>query len=59
MVEAAIHSAEEGRRVSISEVLGDAYEVAVRSEDDPDIRAVLSGWPSVEEAVGSTRLTAQ
>jgi predicted dehydrogenase len=54
MVEAAIRAAEEGRRVSISEVLRDAYEAAVGSEEDPEIRAVLDGWPSVEDAIGST-----
>ena len=52
MVEAAIRSAEEGRRVTVAEVLDDAYVSAVQAEEDPEIRAVLAGWTSVHDAVG-------
>jgi predicted dehydrogenase len=52
MVEAAIVSAEERRRVTIEEVLEDAYATAVRVENRDDVRAALQGWPSVLDAVG-------
>ena len=52
MVEAAIRSAEEDRRVAIAEVLDAGYLHAVQAESDPEIRAVLAGWPSVHDAVG-------
>jgi predicted dehydrogenase len=54
MVEAAVRSAEESRRVLISEVLLDAYQTALADERDPDLRAALAGWPSVQDAVAST-----
>ena len=53
MVEAAIRSAEEDRRVLIAEVLESAYAAALAGEQDPDLRAVLESWPSVHEAVGA------
>jgi predicted dehydrogenase len=52
MVEAAIRSAEEHRRVPIAEILDDAYERAVREEPDPAVRAALQAWPSVHTMVG-------
>jgi len=52
MVEAAIASAAEGRRVLIAEVLDRAYAEAVRTERDPDLRAVLESWTSVQDIVG-------
>ncbi len=52
MVEAAIRSAGEGRRVLIAEVLDQAYAEAVRTETDPDIKAVLVSWSSVHDVVG-------
>jgi predicted dehydrogenase len=58
MVEAAIRSAEEDRRVSIAEVLDDAYAEALVGETDPEIRAVLGGWRSVHEVVGVATPTA-
>ena len=55
MVEAAIKSAGEGRRVLIAEVLDQAHADAVRAEIDPDIRAVLKSWSSVHDIVGDRR----
>ena len=52
MVEAAIKSTGDGRRVLISEVLEEAHAEAVRTETDPDIRAVLESWSSVHDIVG-------
>jgi predicted dehydrogenase len=52
MVEAAIASAEQGRRVSIAEILEHAYDEAVRAETADDLRAVLTSWPSVHEVIG-------
>jgi predicted dehydrogenase len=53
MVEAAIRSAREARRVEIAEVLADAYADALDAEDDADVRTVLAGWTSVHDAVGA------
>jgi predicted dehydrogenase len=52
MVEAAIKSADEGRRVLIGDVLDQAYTDAVRTESDPQIKAVLESWTSVHDVVG-------
>ena len=52
MVESAIKSAGEGRRVLIAEVLDQAHAEAVRTERDPDIRVVLESWSSVHDIVG-------
>lgn len=53
MVEAAITSAAEGRRVLIAEVLDRAYEQAVHVEQDPEIAVVLKSWSSVHDIVGA------
>lgn len=53
MVEAAIRSAEQRRRVSIAEILDDAYEQAVRDEAATDLVDVLRSWPSVHDVVGA------
>ncbi|HYP45004.1 MAG TPA: Gfo/Idh/MocA family oxidoreductase [Propionibacteriaceae bacterium] len=52
MVEGAIRSAAEQRRVRIAEVLDDAYAEAVRVETSPLVRARLLSWPSVHAVVG-------
>jgi predicted dehydrogenase len=52
MVEAAIKSAAEGRRVLITDVLDEAHTDAVRTESDLDVRAVLESWGSVHDIVG-------
>jgi predicted dehydrogenase len=52
MVEAAIRSAEEHRRVSIAEILDDAYERVLQEESDPALREALQAWPSVHAVVG-------
>jgi hypothetical protein len=57
MVEAAIRSAGEGRRVLIADVLRDAHAEAVRSESDSAIRAVLESWSSVLDVVGLPQST--
>ena len=52
MVEAAIRSAEEHRRVSIAEILDDAYDRAVLEETDPALKAAFRSWPSVHAVIG-------
>ena len=56
MVEAAIRSAKEHRRVTIAEILDDAYDRAVREETDPALKVALESWPSVHAAVGERPL---
>ncbi|GAA3615285.1 Gfo/Idh/MocA family protein [Microlunatus ginsengisoli] len=55
MVEAAIRSAEHRRRVSIAEILDDAYADAIRTETEPDLRDVLASWPFVHDVIGEHR----
>ena len=55
MVEAAIASAEQRRRVSIAEILERAYDEAVRTEPADDLRAVLASWPSVRDVIGERK----
>jgi len=52
MVEAAIKSAGDGRRVLIADILDHAHAEAIRTETDPQIRAVLESWSSVLDVVG-------
>jgi predicted dehydrogenase len=52
MVEAAIRSATEGRRVLIADVLDVAHAEAVASEEHPEVRAVLASWSSVQNVLG-------
>jgi predicted dehydrogenase len=52
MVEAAIRSAVEHRRVTIAEILADGFDQAIRDETDPEILDALHSWPSVLEAIG-------
>ena len=52
MVEAAIKSAGDGRRVLIADILDDAHAEAVRTESDPQIRTVLESWSSAQDVVG-------
>ena len=52
MVEAAVRSAETGQRVALATVVEDAYETAVTTEPDAEVRAVLASWTSVLEVVG-------
>ena len=52
MVEAAVRSAETGQRVALATVIEDAYEQAVATEPDAEVRAVLASWSSVLEVVG-------
>jgi predicted dehydrogenase len=51
MVEAAIRSAAEGRRVPVDEILDGSYDTALASTTDADILAVLQGWPSVRDGL--------
>jgi predicted dehydrogenase len=52
MVEAAIRSAQEKRRVTVAEILTDAHRQAVHQETAPDVREVLQSWSSVQDVVG-------
>ncbi len=54
MVEGAIRSAELGRRVEIAEIIDAAYAEACQQETRSDLRAVLTGWSSVRDVVGSS-----
>lgn len=53
MVEAAVRSAETHQRVSIHDVLSDAYQTALRSERREDVLAALQAWESPVTALGS------
>ncbi|CAA9379265.1 MAG: Myo-inositol 2-dehydrogenase [uncultured Propionibacteriaceae bacterium] len=55
MVEAAIRSTAESRRVLIAEVLDEAHAVAVGNERHPEIRAVLESWESVQSVTGAAQ----
>jgi predicted dehydrogenase len=52
MVEGAVRSTRERRRLTIAEVLDDAYAEAVRAETSDVVRPQLESWPSVHEVVG-------
>ena len=52
MVEAAIRSAEQRRRVTIAEILDDAYAQALGEETESDLVDVLTSWPSVHDVIG-------
>jgi predicted dehydrogenase len=54
MVEAAIRSATEGRRVTIAALLEDAYREAVGVRQRPEVAAALAQWPSIHAVVGSS-----
>jgi predicted dehydrogenase len=54
MVEAAIRSATEGRRVTIAALLEDAYHGAVSVGQRPEVAAALAQWPSVHAVVGNS-----
>ena len=51
MVEGAIRSARTGRRVNLADLLDEAYEHALATEQRPELRAALAAWPSVHEVV--------
>ncbi|MFD7500172.1 Gfo/Idh/MocA family protein [Streptomyces sp. NPDC059850] len=51
MVEAAVQSARTGQRVLVDDVLDQAYAAALREETRADVRAALTGWPSVRGAL--------
>lgn len=57
MVEAAARSARSGHPVELSDLLQEAYEHAMATERRPEVRAVLAGWPSVHDVIGTTRST--
>jgi predicted dehydrogenase len=46
MVEAAVRSADTGLRVSIDQIIEDAYREAAAAEKNPEVRAVLESWGS-------------
>jgi predicted dehydrogenase len=51
MVEAAVQSAELGRRVALDDVLNQSYETALANETNEDVLRVLKSWPSVRTAL--------
>jgi predicted dehydrogenase len=51
MVEAAVESSRTGRRTRLDDVLGAAFEKAVRDEQRSDVRDRLLTWPSVRDAL--------
>ncbi|MGI8459505.1 MAG: Gfo/Idh/MocA family protein [Propionibacteriaceae bacterium] len=53
MVEAAISSAEGGRRVAITDLLDDAYGAALRAEDHPEVLTQMTRWSSVHDAMAT------
>jgi predicted dehydrogenase len=56
MVEAAIESKDQGRRVLIDDVLDRAYAEAVAHEQRDDVRAKLESWSSVRGALQGVRV---
>jgi hypothetical protein len=55
MVEAAVRSADSGRRVLVDDVLADAHAEALRREANPDVRDALASWPAVREVLTAAR----
>jgi predicted dehydrogenase len=53
MVEAAIMSAQTQRRVVLGDLLDDAYQQALASEQRPELAAALASWPSLHEVIGN------
>jgi predicted dehydrogenase len=51
MVEAAVQSSTTGRPVSIDDVLGRAYDQALREERHPEVRDALRRWTTVRGAL--------
>jgi predicted dehydrogenase len=51
MVEGAIRSARTARRVNFADLLDEAYEHALTTEQRPELRAALAAWPSVQGVV--------
>jgi predicted dehydrogenase len=54
MVEAAVRSATQGRRVTIAALLEDAYREALGVGHRPEVVAALAQWPSVHAVVGNS-----
>ena len=54
MVEGAIRSAQTRQRVTLSDLLDDAYQEALAAEQRPELAAMLAAWPSVEEMIGNS-----
>jgi predicted dehydrogenase len=53
MVEGAIRSARTGRRVILADLLDEAYQHALTTEQRPQLRAALAAWASVHEVVAN------
>jgi predicted dehydrogenase len=51
MVEAAVESSRTGRRTLLDDVLGAAYETALRDEQRADVYDRLAAWPSARDAL--------
>lgn len=52
MVEAAVRSAQNGRRVELAGLLQEAYDLALATEQRPDVRTALASWSSVQDVIG-------
>ncbi len=53
MVDGAIMSAQTQRRVVLGDLLDDAYQQALASEQRPELAAALASWPSLHEVIGN------
>ena len=53
MVEGAIRSARTRQRVTLGDLLDDAYHEALATEQRPELAAALAAWPSVPEIIGN------
>jgi predicted dehydrogenase len=54
MVEGAIRSGRSGERTVLADLLDEAYEHALATEQRPELRAALASWPSVHEVIGGS-----
>ena len=53
MVEGAVRSAQTGQRVALDDLLDDAYRQALVVEQRPELAAVLTSWPSLQDVIGN------
>jgi hypothetical protein len=54
MVEGAIRSSRSGERTVLADLLDEAYEHALATEQRPELRAALASWPSVHDVIGGS-----
>lgn len=53
MIEAAVRSSDEGRRITLAEVFDDAYAAALADERRPEVRERLAAWGSAAAGLGT------